>query len=225
MRKLLAIFLFTMASTATAAFIPGPIQISTGGVTAAQGPAGLQDWRVTMATANVTVQSTETVQGFSPDGVTIQGNPLPFGGYVSSAAWPTQNADGTISHGLVDDLGRFIVKQGAAQGEIIQTTATLTNTSTIVIISSSSSSTRNYLCGIIIANTSATNTNVQIFPSGGPAASAFSLPLETPTVQNAGFRPDCGNPVMKSNFGSAISVQPAASVSSLLISAQYYVAP
>lgn len=53
MRKLFYL-LPLLATTASAAFIPvTSVTISTGGVTAAQGPAGTQDWRMTLSTALV----------------------------------------------------------------------------------------------------------------------------------------------------------------------------
>lgn len=202
-----------------------------GAAIAFTGPTGLTQSGRVDASSNVLVSVstnvTLAVHGPAATGAAVVGNPLYTGGYASSTTLPTQQTDGDVMPFLVDDLGRMIVKGGVPEAMVSYATATLTTTATTVLISSSTSgnSARNYLCGITINNTSATATYVTVFPAGNPTAASTALPIYVPAGMITGYRKDCDNVVTKSNFASAISVQPAASVSSLLISASYYLGP
>lgn len=241
MKKIIVAILFTLAPVASATFLPGPIQISTGtgglnnvGYAANNSSAPVSIQNATLAVTqsgnfNLNNSTVGVVYGGAAGTqipVQIQNSTMTVNAnetllVSSNTAVPTGVADAGNVRTMADTYGRLITLPIATRSLVQVATATLTTTTSETIFISSTSAKFVRLIGCIGENTSATAADITIRLNGGPTANntgSFKLGMSVSNVP-VGFFPPGGIVAQLANANTTI--QASASVTSLHLSCWY----
>lgn len=206
------------ASTMTV--VPGPSAVFP---SSQSGTWTVQPGNTANTTPWLVTGGTTAIQGTTPMGSAVAGNPLQAGVVVSSGALPTQQNNGTIVPVMGTKFGQLITQAGVPTDQIKIATMTMTTTGPTVLVASAAAATYTYICGCVATNTSATNTGIRILPQGNNSTLANSVYFGTPAnFIPAGIWPGCDRPITKSVAANAIAVQADNAVSSIILQCSYY---
>lgn len=176
-------------TTTLAGSAPGTAGAASANVVTVQGVASMTPVQVSQATAgnlNATVVGTGTfvtqAAGTTASGSTLSSSPLAIGGRAATQN-PTAVTDGQAVDTMHDKLGK-LVAVGAIRILKGSQKTTLSNTTGETTIITAVASTFLDLYGLILANTGATTTKVDIRNATGGSIIAT---LEVPTLETRGF--------------------------------------
>lgn len=142
--------------------------------------------------------------------------PVTVGGLAKTAN-PTAVADADVVNALFDKLGKQVVVGGLRDLRLAQTT-TITSSTAETTIVTAAASTFHDLYGLIISNTSVTDTDVEIRDAtAGTLRGVFSVKAGT----TAGFMLDAGSAWPQTAVNNNWTADCADSVASIYITALY----
>lgn len=157
-----------------------------------------------------------TVIGATAADAALTNAPVTTGGLAKTAN-PTAVADGDVVNTLHDKLGKVIAVSAVRDLKGVQHTTITASTSETTIVTAVAS-TFNDLYGLIIANSSATATEVTIKDATGGTTRAT---IAVPANASAGFMLDPGGAIPQATVNNNWTATAADSVTSLFITALY----
>lgn len=156
------------------------------------------------------------VVGPTASGSSLTANPLTKGGRAATAN-PTAVTDGQVVNSMHDKLGKQVVVSAIRTLKSSQRT-TITSSTAETTIVTSIAATFNDLYGLVLTNTSATVTQVDIRnTTGGTIICSF----EVPANDTRGFMLPCDSGLSQTSGATNWTAQCGTSVASLIVTALY----
>lgn len=164
------------------------------------------------------VTGTVTVAGVAASGASVSGNPL-LSGARAATTIPTSVTDGQAVAVMASKDGKVVISSGGPR-ELRKTQNTIitASTSETTIVTAGAAGVFNDLYGLILANTGATTTKVDIRDA---TAGSIIMTLEVPTLETRGFMIPAGCAVPQTTAANNWTAQCASSTSSLQVTAFY----
>jgi hypothetical protein len=198
--------------------------------------SGLINWLKggRLGTGNVTPVSTEDpcpvtvisqaasalqpVDGGTASGVAVTNPPVTIG-LRASTTTPTAVADGQVVNGRGTKHGNFITSDGASRDlRATQKTTISASTGETTIVTAGASGIFNDLFGLVLANTGATTTKVDIRDATGGSIIAT---VEVPTLETRGFMLSAGSAIPQTTAANNWTAQCANATTAMEITALY----
>lgn len=178
------------------------------------GATGTGSQRVTIASDNTAF--TVNPAGATASGSSLTVNPVTTGGRGATAN-PTAVADGQVVNAMFDKLGKQVVVGAIRTLKGTQNTIITASTAETTIVTAVASTFLD-LYGLILANTGATTTKVNIRDTTGGSIIAT---LEVPTLETRGFMLSVDSAIAQTTVNTNWTAQCASSTSSLEVTALY----
>lgn len=177
------------------------------------GVVGAGTQRVTQAT-DVDV----AVKGRTASGSAIANAPVTVGGRAATTS-PTAVADGQVVNAMLTKHGKLVTVDGAPRELRKSQKATLSNTtSETTIVTAGAAGVFNDLYGLILANSGATTTKVDI---RDVTAGTIIATIEAPTGETRGFMLPAGSGFAQTTAASAWTAQCTAATTAIEVTALY----
>lgn len=157
-----------------------------------------------------------TAAGTTASGSAVAANPLTVGGRGATAN-PTAVADGQVVNAMFDKLGKQVTVGAIRTLKGSQNTIITASTAETTIVTAVASTFLD-LYGLILANTGATTTKVDIRDTTGGAIIAT---IEVPTLETRGFMLPVDSAIPQTTVNTSWTAQGASSTSSLQVTALY----
>lgn len=160
-----------------------------------------------------------TVSGPTASGAALTASPVTIGGRAATTA-PTAVADGQVVNAMFSKTGKQVVI-GALRTMKASQKATLSNTTAeTTIVTAGAAGVFNDLYGLILANTGATTTKVDI---RDVAAGTIIATIEVPTLETRGFMLSVDSGLSQTTAASAWTAQCTAATTAMEVTALYAV--
>lgn len=176
----------------------------------------------TAVTGNVTVVQTTaanllaSVGGLAAQAASVSGNPVLTGGRGATAN-PTAVTDGQASAIMLDKLGKVIAVDAIRTLKGSQKTSISNSTAETTIVTAVAATFLD-LYGLILANTGATTTKVDIRDTTG---GSIITTLEVPTLETRGFMLPAGSGFPQTTVNTNWTAQCAAATTAMEVTALY----
>lgn len=156
------------------------------------------------------------VSGAAASGATVVGNPVLEGGRAATTN-PTAVSDGQAVAVMLTKSGKTVIVDGAPRELKGTQKATLSNTtSETTIITAGGSGVFDDVYGLVLANTGATTTKVDIRDA---TAGTIIMTFEVPTLETRGFMVSAGSAVSQTTANNNWTAQCAAATTAMEITA------